>query len=238
MRRSKLILATMILAGSLSCLTVSGAYALLTAESQNRGATITSGTLTLDATVVETASTCYSYKLGGSANTNSACGALMSATTSPATWRYPGSTASAHVQIVNSGSIDGSTLKLYMPACAVATSPNATGHTGGGNPCAALFDAGSAAAGLQLAFQETTSGGAATRCWYPVQVAGSCTPVGNSFSAMWLNAATLGNAVGIGAGPAHGQTRYFIVSVTLPANAPNSLQGEQATFDLTWHLTT
>jgi len=235
-RRLKLILAGALAAGGLSCLTVSGTYALLTAETSNRGSTIQSGTLTLGNTV-ESGTTCYSYTGAATGNGNQACQPLLTASSDPASWRYPGATASARVQIRDDGSIDGRTLRLYMPSCASSTTPGAEGHAGGGNPCASQF-AGATPAGLQLSVQETDAAWSATRCWYPVQVAGTCSDVGNSLAALAQNAFSAGTSIAIGSGPARGQTRYFVVAVKLPSNAPNTLQGQQAVFALTWQLTT
>ena len=51
------------------------------------------------------------------------------------------------------------------------------------------------------------------------------------------NLNTVTSALDVGAGPAAGATRYFKLGMQLPTNASNTLQGEEALFALTWHMT-
>jgi hypothetical protein len=45
------------------------------------------------------------------------------------------------------------------------------------------------------------------------------------------------SALDLGTGPAHGQSRYFVIGMRLPSNASNALQGQAALFSLRWHVT-
>ncbi len=237
--RAKTILALLVAVGAVSCLGVSGTYALLLSEETNANSTIASGTLTLG-NAVNAGTMCVSHGTGSTGNLNNACAALVAA--SPL--RYPGDPAvTAQIQIKNTGSLDASDLAVFMPTCTMATSPGATGRTNGGNPCVELFTSG-APSGLQLTLQETNASWVATRCWYPVDAVGACASAPgyaaaapNSFGIFAEYVTSSGAALDLGAGPAHDQSRYFVVGVSLPTDASNTLQGEQATFDLTWQLT-
>lgn len=235
----KLVLALLIAIGGLGSITVSGTYALLLSGETNANSTIASGTLTLVNTVG--ASICNSYGAGSSGNVNNACSTLMTSST----LRYPGAAAAtAQVRIKDNGSLDAAHLSVFMPSCTMTTSPGATGHTNGGNPCTAQFTA-SVPTGVQMTIQETDSLGTATTCWYPVNAAGTCLSaagyagaIPNSFGSFATYATSAASSLDLGAGPAHDQTRYFVVSVFLPTNASNTLQGEQANFDMTWRVST
>ena len=239
-RRLKVVLAGLVLAGSMSFLTVSGTYAIFTSEERDAGATAASGTLTLsEVTNGVTASPCKSWAAGATANANTGCALLISTPT----LQYPGQSVSGTVALQNTGSVDANDLSLYMPTCTATTSPSA-GVVGGGNPCTEIADNGSPD-GLELTIEETTSAGAVQKCLYPVVATGACTAstdwasgAPNSFPIFAEYATDMGTAYDLGPGPAKGQTRYFKVTVILPTEASNSLQGEQALFGLTWHLST
>lgn len=223
-RRLKQILLSLMAIGGLSFITATGTFALLNSEQSNHGGMVSSGTLTID-NVANGATACFSYTgAGASGNANPGCNALFSS----ASLNYPGTPAVATVNIKNSGSIDASDLAMYMPSCTVAATPGAPAP-GGGDPCAA--------GGAQFYVQETDSLGAATFCWYPDNAAGACTFQANSLNVFAVNGNTLTNALDLGAGPAHGATRYFKIGLQLPTTASNTLQGEEAVFALTWHMT-
>jgi hypothetical protein len=239
-RRLKVVLAALVVVGAIGSLTVSGTYALLTSQEANGGASAASGTLTLGNTV-NSGTTCFSYGTGSTSNVNSACTPLSTSST----LQYPGSTATANVQITNNGTVDGSDLVVFMPSCTVTTTTGAT-VTGGGNPCTEVTDGGNPD-GLQLVIEETDSVGTPIACWYPVYVPdGACSTdpsytdsLPNSFGLFAESAVDLADSVDAGSVRlGHGQTRYFTVKVILPNDASNQLQGEQATFSLTWHITT
>jgi len=224
MRRLKLVLASLVVLGGMSYLTVAGTFALLSSESGNRQASIATGTLTFGNTV-NTNTTCYSY--GGAAspgNVNTGCDPLFSA----ATLMYPGTVATQKVTISDNGSIDAADLSVYMPSCVKVTSPGAPAP-GGADPCGN--------GGAIFYIQETNASWTATNCWYPA-AAGACSLTANTlyFFAGSKNAST--SALDLGSGPAHNTSRYFIVGLELPATASNALQGEEALFDLTWHMST
>jgi hypothetical protein len=215
----KVLLSTLVV-GGLSTFTIAGTFATLNSESSNRNSTISSGTLVLS-DKVGAASTCFSY----TSTTNSgACSALV--TTGSA--QYPGGTAiTADVTITNGGSIAASNLALYMPACSKTTTTGAT--AGGGNPCTVLAN------GLAMYVEETDSAfttGTAV-CKFPAASASPCSLMGGSFSFMAGKSAST-TAFSLAEGLTVGQTRYYIVALQLPTAADNTLQGEQANFDLTW----
>jgi hypothetical protein len=239
--RIKTLLALLITVGGVSSVTVSGTYALLSAQETNGSSTISTGTLTLGNTV-NAGTTCFSYGSGSSGNVNNACSPLMTSST----LQYPGGApATAQVEIKNNGSINASRLTVYMPSCVMGTSPTAAGHANGGNPCVELFTGGTTPAGLVLTIEETTAAWASPKCVYPVALAAACTTdpawaadSGNSFGIFAQYVTTSGSSIDLGSGPKIDQTRYFKVGVSLPATATNTLQGQMATFALTWHLQT
>jgi hypothetical protein len=221
----KKVLATLIVIGGLSSLTVTGTFALLTSQESNARSTVASGTLTFS-NKVSTGTACLSYSGPSSpGNVNTGCQALITS----ATQNYPGVPISpVSVQITNNGSIDAASLSVYMPSCTAAPTPGAP-SPGGGDPCAVN--------GAQFYLQETTSSGTATTCWFPAGPT-TCVFNANSLRVFAVNLGTTSSALNLGPGPAHGQTRYFKVGMQLPATANNNLQGEAAVFALTWHIST
>ena len=223
--RLKKLLAALIVFGALSSFAATGTFALLTSEEQNHGGTVASGTLTFD-NVVNTGTACFSY--GGPSspgNVNTTCQALMTS----ATLNYPGvAITPVKVTITNDGSIDAGDLSVYMPSCAASATPGAPAP-GGADPCATN--------GAQFYLQETTSTGTPTKCWFPSAV-GSCSFAASSLHLFAANAATVTSAIDLGAGPVHATARYFLIGMQLPSTASNALQGEAATFALTWHMST
>jgi hypothetical protein len=239
-RRLKVVLAGLVLAGSMSFLTISGTYAIFTSEERDAGATAASGTLTLsEVTNGATGTPCKSWSTGATQNANTGCALLISTPT----LQYPGQSVSGTVALTNTGSVAASDLKIYMPTCTHTTSPSAA-VVGGGDPCQMISDAGGDD-GLQLTIEETSSTGTVQKCWYPVVATGTCTAASgwssaspNSFGIFAQFVNNYGAAYDLGAGPAAGATRYFKVTVILPTIASNTLQGEEALFGLTWHLST
>jgi predicted ribosomally synthesized peptide with SipW-like signal peptide len=233
-RRLKLTLACMLALGGVSCLTISGTYAMFTAQEKNVTSTATSGTLTLTDGVTNgtTTTSCSSSGTGSSGNVNSSCTTLMTSSS----LQYPGIAATAKVTVTDSGTVGGSTLAVFMPSCTNGSSPSSTGHQGGALPCSAITD-GTTADGLEMTIQETNSSWSPTECWYPTVATGPCTSTANSFSSFASNNSQWFTAKSLGSGPRAAGSRYFLVSVLLPTYASPSLQGEQATYSLTWHLT-
>jgi hypothetical protein len=220
----KKVLLSLIVLGGLSFLTMTSAFALLNGESRNIGSTISSGTLTFG-NKVNAGTLCYSY--GGPAspgNVNSGCDALFSS----ATQMYPGTAATAQVTIENNGSLDAKTLSVYMPSCTTVATPGAP-SPGGGDPCGVN--------GAQFYIQETDSSFTPTTCKFPA-AAGACSFSANSLFFFKSSANSAPAAFDLGGGPIHGQSRYFLVGMQLPAGAANSLQGQEALFGLTWRVST
>jgi hypothetical protein len=223
--RLKKILASLIAIGALSSVTVTGTFALLSSQETNTGSSVASGTLTFSNTV-GTGTACLSYSGPASpGNVNTACDALITS----ATLNYPGvALTPVKVTIANNGSLDAASLSVYMPSCTAAATPGAP-SPGGANPCAA--------GGAQFYIQETNSAGVATACRYPSGPV-TCVFSANTLQLFAANANTVTSAVNLGSGPAHGQSRYFLIGLELPSTAGNTLQGEEAVFALTWHVST
>jgi hypothetical protein len=220
----KKVLLSFVVLGLLSFLTVTSAFALLNSETRNTGGKIASGTLTFS-NKVNAGTVCLSYNGPASpGNANTSCNALYTSST----LMYPGTPATAQVTIANNGSLDASDLSVYMPSCTAVTSPGAP-TPGGADPCGV--------AGAQFYIQETNSSFTPTTCKYPA-AAGTCSFNANSLFFFKASANSAPNAFDLGSGPAHAQSRYFIVGMQLPTTAGNTLQGEEALFSLTWHMST
>ena len=81
-RRLKVVLAGLVLAGSMSFLTISGTYAAFTSEERAAGAPAASGTLTLsEVTNGDTGSPCKEWCSGAIAYANTCCALLISTPT-------------------------------------------------------------------------------------------------------------------------------------------------------------
>jgi predicted ribosomally synthesized peptide with SipW-like signal peptide len=221
----KKVLATMIVIGGISSLTVGGTFALFNSEESNAGSSIASGTLTLSDTVTSgSATACFSYGAGSSANVNNTCEAAFAMTSE----NYPGVTGIAKITILNNGSVDGTDLTLYVPSGCSTVATTGAPTPGGGDMCAST--------GALFYVQETDSGGTATKCWYPSAAGITCTAT-STLSTFKTNYHSTIASLDLGPGPAHGTARYFEIGMQIPSNATNSLQGEAAQFGLTWHIT-
>jgi hypothetical protein len=225
-RRLKRVLLSLLLVGALGTVTVQRTYALLAGDEANPAATASSGTLTFDA-VVGTGSACFSNSGPSSpGNVNTSCDALF--TYDPATEYYPGDSATAQVRIRNDGSLGASGLSLYMPSCTAGTTGDAPAP-GGGDPCAA--------GGAEIYVQETASDGTTpVTCWYPAGTT-TCSFAADTLHGFAQTYASSAAALDLGGGPPALQTRYFTIGIALPSTAVNTLQGEEAVFSLTWHMT-
>jgi hypothetical protein len=221
-RRLKKILLSMMTIGSLSLFSIHFAFGALNTESTNSKNSLSVGTLTLSDKVGAT--TCLSF--GGAAspaNHNGTCSAMFSNTT----LLYPGSLATANVTAANTGSLDA-TLSLFMGSCTVATSPNApAAAVGGGNPCTA--------SDVSFYVEESNSAFTTHSCVWPIPSTSGCSYTASTMLYMSQAAKAESSAISLGA-LGHGATRYFIIGVSLPTTASNTLQGEEADFSLTWRL--
>lgn len=219
----KKVLASLIVVGALGCFTITGAYAVLSSETHNARASIASGTLTFS-DQVNAATACLTYNGPASpGNVNSSCDALFPSST----LMYPGTPATVHVTIANTGSIDGGALSVYMPSCTAMTSPGAP-TPGGANPCTT--------GGAMIYIEESNAAFTTHSCLFP-SAGGACAFAGNTMAYFSGTANNAGSAWSLGTGPAAGTSRYFIVGMQLPSTASNALQGEEALFNLTWRLT-
>jgi hypothetical protein len=225
----KKILLSMSVVGAVSCFTIAGTFASLTSDTRNNGGKISSGTLTFSNKVAANTA-CYSYGAGSANNANPSCDALFQNTA----LMYPGTVATQNVTITNNGSLDGA-LSVFMPSCTSTATPGAPApysDVGGGNPCA------SGGAQIYIEERDSTFSSVSASCVYPT-TGGVCGFTVNSlpYLAVVANSANSAYTI-IGAGPAHGASRYFVVGMRLPPGASNALQGEEALFSLTWHVST
>jgi hypothetical protein len=221
--RLKKVLAALILVGSMTFTTIGGVYALLNAETQNSGASIAAGTLTFS-NQVGAGTICTSWGAGSTANVNSACSPLFTS----ATTIYPGTAGTVHLTIKDDGSLPTTNLSVFMPSCTMTTTPGAP-SPGGGNPCTTGGDL--------FYIQETDASFTPTNCKFPA-AAGTCGFVADSLSVFGTTYTSTATSLSLGSGPTAGGFRYFIIGLQLPTTAANNLQGEAATFDLTWQVST
>ena len=220
MSKVKRLLVGVLAVGALTALIGAGTFATFDATTSN-SSTFQSGTIVLSNTV-GAGTACLSTAAGNPilAANSAGCDALFSTTN-----QKPGDTASAHVTLVNTGSINATTLKLYATgACANASAPDTNGNFGNGNMCSQLQ-----MTVLETQSDFTTSTGSG--CIYggvACAFSASDTPgdfgtnhqVGSAFNLGALNAAA---------------TRYFVVSVLFPAAPNNSFQGSQDSLSIAWN---
>lgn len=222
-RRLKKILLSMMTVGSLSLFTIHFAFGALNTESVNSTNSISVGTLTLSDKVGAT--TCLSF--GGAAspaNHNGTCSAMFS----NSTLLYPGSVTTANVTVANTGSLDAA-LSLFMGSCTTTTSPNAAAAAvGGGNPCTA--------SDVNFYVEESNSTFTTHNCVWPSASSSACPYTASTMYYMSQVANAESGAVSLGSLNHGGTPRYFIIGVSLPTTASNTLQGEEADFSLTWRL--
>jgi hypothetical protein len=149
---------------------------------------------------------------------------------------YPGVPQTAHITLANDGSVDVKDLSVWMPTCTKVDTPGIPAYAHlGADPCAAT--------GPIFYIQETQSDFATTdsthHCWYP-STATVC-PLTGSLNDFSTNDNSQVFSIDMGAGPKRADsaanTRYFVIGAEEPANASNLLQGEAATFTLSWYLT-
>lgn len=222
-RRLKKILLSMMTIGSLSLFSVHFVFGALNTESTNAKSSISMGTLTLSDKVGAT--TCLSF--GGAAspaNHNGTCSSMFS----NSTLLYPGSTATANVTVANTGSLDAA-LSLFMGSCTATSSPSAPAAAlGGGNPCTA--------SDVSFYVEESNSAFTSHTCLWPVPSASACGYTASTMYYMSQGANSETSAISLGALNHGGTPRYFIIGISLPTTASNTLQGQEADFSLTWRL--
>lgn len=242
----KKLLLSLIVVGLLGSVTYKRTDALLQGDTQHRGSSVASATLTAGDTVYTNASTfpatsltggtpCKSEAAASKDNYNGACDTLK---WDPSTGlRFPGQVVYAFVSIKNSGSIDARNLQLSIPTCTSAWTSGLPSYVpasigAGGDPCAA---------GLDMYVQEVSSftGGTLTntQCVFPEDVYSS---PATDCSTVW-QADTVGGLAGINCwdlgSTAAQATRYFVVGMRLdPSTSTNAIQGRTAIVTLAWHL--
>ncbi|HZD86455.1 MAG TPA: hypothetical protein VE088_00440 [Gaiellaceae bacterium] len=111
-RTFKLVLLSVLAVGTIGSVTVRGVYGVFSTRTTNGGASISSGTLTMENTA-NGGTACRS--LDGTSNVNTGCDSVF--TYSAAAENYPSTPATASVEIKDSGSLGMSDLQVYMPSC-------------------------------------------------------------------------------------------------------------------------
>lgn len=183
----------------------------------------------------------HSYASGAYVMTNNANQQGCDGMYSTAVLDYPGVVQTAQITLTNDGSIDASSLYLWMPiipgtsvSCQKVDTPGIPAYAHlGGDPCASSNVA--SGAGVIFYVQETQSNfTTALKCWYP-STATTC-PLTGSLADFAANNYDSADFISMGSGPTHGNSRYFVVGTEFPSNASNTFQGESARFSLDWHL--
>jgi hypothetical protein len=218
MDRTKKVLITLLVVGALATVGV-GTYATFTAQTTNAGNTVTTGSLVLSNTVNAPATACLSTGAGTTtdANANPSCGAFFTLGTAG-----PGSNATATLQLKNVGSLGASSLVVFAPSCSSAA--NGT-YSGTGNLCSVL----------EFYIQQTNSSGTPTACIYGGGTATTCAFTSadtvSAFATAYPSAAG-GLALG---GLSAGTTDYYTIGVQVDSGAGNNMQGQQASFNVSWN---
>lgn len=209
------LLTTMIVAG-LAALTAS-TIANFNATIVNSSNTFQSGTLVLKES--QGVTTCLSTGAGVITDTNSA--SCPADNLGGPTGRKPGGPAVAQsVTIINDGSLDSGSFKLWSAACASSDAGSETYH-GTGDLCTVT----------DVTIYDQTH----ATCLYP-QTSGACTlTVGKTLADFVASHGGSGTALVIAA-PTAGSSTMFVFTTQLEATAPNSMQGRVATIDFHWYL--
>lgn len=202
-----------------------GSFATFNAQTNNPNNAFAYGTIVLSNTKAGGTGTCFSTA-GGSTDTNvnTGCDQLISLT-----GKKPGDSGSANVTLKNEGSLNASTLRLFMPSC---TGANATGETyhGTANPCGAL----------QVYVQQWSDSGFSTpsACIYGGATGNTCnwSDATKTLAAFQSSYNSSSNGISIGSGLNAGASAYFTIAVQSASTADNTSQGRQAGFDLDWYL--
>jgi len=246
-RTLKKLLLSLVAIGVLGSITTGGTYAVFQNEESNLNSNTASGTLTLS-NQVNSGTVCISqngsgtvasgtenYNTKESSPASAGCDALVTAST----LEYPGTLATIHVTVRNTGSVNGAKLYVFMPGasagagCVQSTTTGAT-VVNGGNPCGATHPD-------LFYIEEDNSSWVAQKCQYPAG-SGACSITGGGslydFSQNYYKyaGAKLDLGSDLTATPALQAQEYRYFTIGIEEGTDNSLQGETATFSLTWHL--
>lgn len=183
----------------------------------------------------------HSYASGAYVMTNNGNQQGCDGMYSTSVLNYPGVVQKAQITLTNDGSIDATSLWLWMPiipgtsvSCQKVDTPGIPAYAHlAGDPCASSNVA--SGAGVIFYVQETQSDFTTNvKCWYP-STATAC-PLTGSLADFAANNYDSADFISMGSGPTHGNSRYFVVGTEFPTNASNTFQGESAQFSLDWHL--
>ena len=193
-----------------------GTFASFTAETTNANNTFATGTLLLSNTV-GTGSPCHSES---NASNTATCPAVFSASglgTNHAETKT--------VTVSNTGTLSASALTLKGSTCVPSKVVTAGSLDQTGNLCSAL----------QISIEEDSAvGGSAVSCLVGSGPLSTCDPTAGPALDSWL-AGTQTTALSLTGALAPATPHFYKISLYL-GDVGNTYQGDQALFDLTWHL--
>lgn len=207
----------LVIAALLGLIGSAGTWAAFSASTDN-AATFATGSLVLANTVTGGTGTCESDDDAGLATNASTCDQLFAIST-----QRPGQVVSETLTLQNVGTVDAAALKVFASGC----TSEATGTFSG---------TGSLCSTLRLSIQEYGDSGftSPSACIYGGGTATTC-DFDNAAKTIDGLPDTWDTALLLGTLPAT-ETRYLRVAVKLDSSAGNSLQGQQASFSLTWRM--
>jgi hypothetical protein len=216
-----------------------GTFASFTAETQHQSSTFSTGSVLLtnkkDAGTdgILTNNTCFSNGTQLNATTtsvNGSCDQLINVQV-----QKPGDTAFVDLTLQNLGNLGG---PLKVKASQICTTVTAAGqsYAGGGDACAGARLTIQQYASIGLRSSNDTTGGA---CWYGGGAGGSTCSFSSSYRLDTFSTSypydDSSPALSLGTMPAGG-VRLLRITVQLPSDASNNLQGVEANFGFTWTL--
>jgi predicted ribosomally synthesized peptide with SipW-like signal peptide len=227
-KRIKQYLMLLTVIGLVSIASGSGTFASFSAETTNAGNTFASGTLFLHNTKQGNAACTSESHVTAPYNVNGSCDILFNGVA------FDGTAQTAHLALNNAGTLDASALTFKVANCTVGdNSANTTSGT--------LFGGALTCGDINITIQETQSN-YSTNVWCaygPDQAAcGATTNTYNLGGPTSLTALNTSPGPATAAGLAHGNTRYYVITVqpnTLGGNG-NQWQNRAASFDLTWNI--
>lgn len=227
------ILLSLMVVGAAGSTVGAGTYASFNASSSNE-VSITTGTVLLEATkddgtdLIGIGSACFSTESTTDENHETGCQRLINVEV-----QRPGDVAFADLTLVNLGNLDADLFVQASQAC--VSSSAGLDYFGGGNACTGTrMTIQQYASAADRENDDTTNGA----CWYGAgALTDTCSFAGSatlqSFSTD--HPSTGASPLPMGAMEADG-ARYLRISVELPENSNNDLQGVQANFGFTWSL--
>jgi predicted ribosomally synthesized peptide with SipW-like signal peptide len=242
-KRIKQYLMLLTVIGLVSVASGSGTFASFNAEVTNAGNTFATGTLLLS-DKIPTANACLSQgdadHVAAGGNVNNNCDPIVTGTN-----LEPGGTVqSGDVTIKNNGTLDASNLLLSAGGGCTPVGQNTISDGNGG-----FLNTGNICGKVQMSIQEYSDAARTTPsdCVFGAATGNACDALGNATTLQDISAFDTAFSGGTDltsisplSGPLPiGLSRWFTVKLYLPdtgAGAENDVQGESASFDLTWHI--